>query len=66
MNIILNGNEYVHNGNNTLISLLNEIGANDQPVAVMIDDNIIKMKDRENITLHEGAKIEIITYATGG
>ena len=66
MNIILNGNEYIHNGNGSLLSLLNEIGIDNQQVAVMVDDNIIKMKDRENITLHEGVRIEVITYAAGG
>ena len=66
MNFILNGKTHTHNGDGSLTSLLSEVQADKQQVAVMINNEIAATKDRGNILLQDGDQIEIITYAAGG
>ena len=66
MNFVLNGKTHKHNGDGSLTALLVEIEADNKPVAIMINGNIIKKENVDNASLQDGDQIEIITYAAGG
>ncbi len=66
MNFVLNGKPHMHNGNGSLSALLSEIQADQEQIAIMINNDIIKKENIGNITLQDGDQIEIITYAAGG
>lgn len=66
MNLMVNGKSHEHQGRGTIESLLKELGADRERVAIMINDNIINCNERDSITLKNGDRIEVLTFAGGG
>ena len=66
MKLTVNGNPCVHAGEGTLASLLAEMGADGERVAVMLNDVVLRGPDRGKHELHEGDKLEVLKFAGGG
>lgn len=66
MKLTVNGDEYDHGGDGTLVSLLQELGVKPERVAVMINDEVVEKSDRENARLNAGDRVEVLTFAQGG
>ena len=66
MRLIVNGEEYMHNGKGSLISLLDKLGAKGERVATMVNGEVVAKKERRDVTLKEGDRVEVLTYAGGG
>ena len=65
MNLTVNGKSHEHNGDGSLLSLIEEMGAKPARVAVMVNDAIVG-KDRDSFVLTDGDRVEILTLAGGG
>lgn len=50
----------------SLVSLLDELGANTEHVATMVNGEIIGKKERRDKILYEGDNVEVLTLAAGG
>jgi thiamine biosynthesis protein ThiS len=66
MNITLNGNQHLHQGSGTLVELLKELGTRPEQVAILVNDRIVPKGEREAFRLHEGDRVEILTFMGGG
>ncbi len=66
MKLTINDKEHEHTGDGTLKSLLAEINAASERVAIMVNDEVISKSDRDTIRLQECDKVEVLTFAGGG
>lgn len=66
MDITVNGEAHTHQGNGTLISLLDEIGAQKEHTALMLNGNVIPAIDWSTQSLTENDQIEILVFVGGG
>ncbi len=66
MKIMLNGEKCELTGDGTLAQLLEELGADGERVAVMVNGNIITRDHRPSFRLSEGDIVEVLTFAGGG
>ncbi len=66
MQLIVNGNSHEHQGDGSLPSLLEELQAADDRVAIMLNDNIISRRNRESVVLCAGDRVEVLMFAGGG
>lgn len=66
MNLIVNGTPHQHQGDGTLLSLLQEMGAIPERVAVMVNDEVIPRANRTAVTLKENDRIEVLSFCGGG
>ena len=66
MRLTVNGEAHEHEGDGTLAALLVEIGVEIGRVAVMINGEVIRGKDPNEVALEEGDKVEALTFAGGG
>jgi len=66
MKILVNGIQHEHKGRGTLDMLLNELGAQPDAVAIMVNDQVIPRTDRTAITLKEGDRVEVLSFMGGG
>jgi len=66
MNLIVNGKPHEHQVPGTIKSLLKELGADRERVAIMINDDIINCNNRDSVTFKAGDRIEVLTFAGGG
>jgi len=66
MEFTVNGNPYQHNGEGTILSLLESMGVDPAKVAIVVNDAIIKRETLDSVELANGDQIEIITFAGGG
>ena len=66
MNITVNGEAHIHQGNGTLISLPDEIGAQKEHTALMLNGNVIPAIDWSTQSLTENDQIEILVFVGGG
>ena len=66
MQISVNGNNHNHSGDGKLLSLLKEIGAMPDQVAVMINGAVIERESVPSAKISEGDDVEVLTLAAGG
>lgn len=66
MHLLVNGKPHEHHGPGTIKSLLKELGADCEHVAIMINNDIINRHERNSVTLKAGDVIEVLTFAGGG
>ncbi len=66
MNLKVNGEEYLHTGDDRLPSLLRELDMRDHKVALVINEQVVPMTDIARHRLREGDRVDILTLAGGG
>jgi len=66
MRLTVNGEMHDHQGDATLVSLLRQLGADGDRVATMLNDEIIRKKDRSLTRLSDGDRVEVLVFAGGG
>ena len=66
MQLTLNGRTHEHKGTGTLQSLLDEIGADADRVAMLVNDEVIAKNNRNSVALNTGDRVEILSFAGGG
>jgi thiamine biosynthesis protein ThiS len=66
VSIRVNGDERVIHGDTSVLSLLREIGAQPERVAVMVNESVIRRGELDTIRLRDGDCVEIVTFAGGG
>lgn len=66
MQIVVNGESMIHEGEATLSSLLEKLSINVDHVAVMINGEVIKKQNINSTPLAENNNIDILTLAAGG
>ena len=66
MKIILNGEPHNHKGLGTLDSLLDEVGANKNHTALMLNGAITPKEKWRQKKIHENDQIEMLVFVGGG
>ena len=66
MRLVVNGETYEHGGNGALLSLLEELGANGDRVATMVNDEVVPKTSRSQTRLRDGDRVEVLVFAGGG
>lgn len=66
MKIIVNGEEQEHNTPITVTNLLQELNLRTEQVAVEINLTILDRSNFSTWNLHEGDKVEILSFIGGG
>lgn len=66
MKLIINGQSQEHNEDISLDTLLTAMSADPEHVAIMVNDEIIRRQERDNVTLTDGDRVEILTMVAGG
>ncbi len=66
MELTVNGEAHTHKGNGSLRTLLDELGADQARVALMVNDSVVRRDKREETVLREGDRVEVLTFAGGG
>jgi thiamine biosynthesis protein ThiS len=66
MDITVNGNQFDYQGTGSLDSLLKQLGANPEAVALMVNDQIIPRTERDAVVLKEGDRVEVLSFMGGG
>jgi thiamine biosynthesis protein ThiS len=66
MNVVVNGNPHVLRGEKNLASLIEELGARTERVAVMVNDAIVPREKWSRTPVIEGDRIEVLTFMGGG
>ena len=64
--IMLNGRPHQHSGDMTIPSLLTEIGAQENRVAVAVDSCLISRANWDSVQLSSNMVIDIVTFVAGG
>ena len=66
MQLTVNDEAHVHQGNGSISSLLEELGANKEHTALMVNGNVIASADWENPTLKANDEVEMLVFVGGG
>ena len=66
MRLVVNGKTYEHAGDGTLVSLLEELGADGDRVATVVNDEVVPKTSRSLTRLREGDRVEVLIFAGGG
>jgi len=66
LRLVVNGETVEHREEETLATLLQRLGANDDRVATMVNDEVVPKKDRLRTKLSEGDRVEVLVFAGGG
>ena len=66
MNLSVNGEPHTHQGDRTADALLEELGANKEHTALMINGDVIASSDWKTATLNENDEIEMLVFVGGG
>ena len=66
MNLTVNGNTHVHKGDGSIDTLLAELNAQLDKVAILVNNDIVPREKRGTVSLKENDRVEIITMAGGG
>jgi sulfur carrier protein len=66
LKLVVNAKAYEHKGDGTLESLLQEMKVEQARVAIMVNDEVINKADRDTLTLKDGDRVEVLTFAGGG
>lgn len=66
MKLTVNGNHRESPADQTVASLLGEMGMDGRPVAVEVNSQLVPKRQHENVTLRDGDVIELVTLVGGG
>ena len=66
MQVWLNGEERTIDENVTLAALLNRLDLAPQRVAVEVNRDLVRRAEYPSTALHEGDRIEVVTFVGGG
>ena len=66
MRVVVNGKDHVHEGPGDLSTLLEELGAQPERVAVLVNDSVIRRAAIISTMISEGDSVEIVMLAAGG
>ena len=66
MQILLNGESYDYNGLANINALLDDIGANKDHAALMLNGSVIPSDNWKNQEIKENDEIEVLVFVGGG
>jgi sulfur carrier protein len=66
MKLTVNGEPHIHQGNGTIDMLLEELGANKEHTALMVNGNVISSTDWKITILKENDEVEMLVFVGGG
>ena len=66
MRLTVNGESYEHKGDGTLMSLLSEMGAEPERVAVMVNEVVLDKTKYDSTSLKDSDAVEVLYFAGGG
>ena len=66
MKMTLNGDDYEHEGDPTLVALLKSLDADRARVAVVINDEVVVRSAYDGVGIKPGDRVEILALAGGG
>ena len=66
MKITVNGEIHEHQGNGSVNALLDELGANKEHTALMVNGTVMPSTDWESPVLNENDEIEMLVFVGGG
>ena len=66
MQILLNGETYDYNGETNINALLDDIGANKDHTALMLNGSVIPSDNWENQEIKENDEVEVLVFVGGG
>ena len=66
MQVVLNGQEEQIDGPTTVAGLLHHLAAEPVRVAVEVNEQVVPRKRFEVTEIHEGDRIEVVTFVGGG
>ncbi len=66
MKLTVNGESHEHQDGGSADALLDELGANKEHTALMVNGEVIPAKEWETTTLKENDEIEMLVFVGGG
>ena len=66
MQILLNGETYDYNGETNINALLDDIGANKDHTALMLNGSVIPSDNWEDQEIKENDEVEVLVFVGGG
>jgi sulfur carrier protein len=66
MKLIVNGSGHEHRDGGSLKELLDELGAVDDRVAIIVNDRVVPRHAWDGVRLKEGDRVEVLTFMGGG
>ncbi|MFB3777746.1 MAG: sulfur carrier protein ThiS [Bryobacteraceae bacterium] len=66
MNLVVNGDAYRHEGSGTLAELFQELQAEPERTAVVLNGEVTPRGRWPEVKLAEGDRVELLTFAGGG
>ena len=66
MQILLNGETYAYNGLTNINALLDDIGANKDHTALMLNGSVIPSDNWEDQEIKENDEVEVLVFVGGG
>ena len=66
MKLKVNGEEYLHDGDGRLDSLLREMELGERKVALVVNEQVVPAAEASRHRLREGDCLDILTLAGGG
>ena len=66
MKLTVNGEPHEHQGDGTVDALLEELGANKEHTALMVNGDVVSSNDWKTTTLNENDEVEMLVFVGGG
>lgn len=66
MKLTVNGAPHQHNGSGTVKALIEELGANPNHAAIMLNGSVVPSDQWETTPLNEGNELEVLVFVGGG
>lgn len=66
MKLTVNGNPHEHLGNGSIAELLEELGANPEHTALMVNGDVIPSSEWSSAVLNENDDVEMLVFVGGG
>ena len=66
MKLTVNDESHIHQGDGSINALLDELGANKEHTALMINGDVIASTDWKSALLKENDEVEMLVFVGGG
>ena len=66
LEVIVNGEPHRHQGNGSLLALVQEIGARPERTAVMLNGRVVKRAEWDAVRLATQDRVDVLMFAGGG
>ena len=66
MKLTVNGEPHEHQDDGTVDALLEELGANKEHTALMVNGDVVSSNDWKTTTLRENDEVEMLVFVGGG